>query len=422
MPDDRPSVPSGWRLAKIDDLFKSWGGHTPAKANSAYWGDGLPWVSSRDVKQDRLNSTTHQVTDAAVAETGLKVCPPGTVLVVVRSGILAHSLPVAVTEVPVTINQDLKAFYSDEPLLNEWLAMFLRMSAQELLASSRRDGTTVQSIRYPLLKNTLIPVPPLGQRRTLIEQVQNALGALSEVPGHLVLARRAVERFRQAVLAAACSGRLTADWRDSQNLPAWEYSSAKDVCQKVQSGTTPKKWHDGSDGIAFLKVYNIVDQRINFDYRPQYISAELHNGAMSRAATIPGDVLMNIVGPPLGKVAVVTDQFPQWSINQAITLFRPSDRVTSEWLYIFLCSGISVRQILNSTRGTVGQVNISLSQCRNFTIPIPSIAEQGEIARRVHDFLTIGDQMLERIDSCHNVVDRTARAVLGKAFRGELVG
>jgi len=141
----------------------------------------------------------------------------------VRSGILAHTLPVTVTEVPVTVNQDLKAFFSEEPLLNEWLALFLRMSAHELLASSRRDGTTVQSVQYPLLKRTAIPVPPLNERRLIIETVDIALAKQASVPLHLATARRAVERFRQSVLAAACSGRLTATWReendgDSQRL------------------------------------------------------------------------------------------------------------------------------------------------------------------------------------------------------------
>src|SRR5205823_3052814 len=118
------------------------------------------------------------------------------------------------TEAPVTINQDLKAFYSDEPLMNEWLALFLRMAARALLASSRRDGTTVQSIQYPLLKNTVIPVPPLEDRRKIIDAVGLALAKQSSALPHLPAARRAIERFRQAVLAAACSGRLTADWRD----------------------------------------------------------------------------------------------------------------------------------------------------------------------------------------------------------------
>jgi type I restriction enzyme S subunit len=63
--------------------------------------------------------------------------------------------------------------------------------------------------------------------------------------------------------------------------------------------------------VPSLKVYNIVDQRLDFDYKPQFIARDLHGGAMRRARALPGDVLMNIVGPPLGKVAVVSDQYPE---------------------------------------------------------------------------------------------------------------
>lgn len=167
-------LPDGWHKARIGDLFESWGGHTPSKSNRDYWGDGLPWVSSKDVKASRQSTSTYTVTEKAVRDTGLRICPTGSVLVVVRSGVLAHTLPVSVTELPLTINQDLKAFYSREPLMNEWLALFLRMSAHELLASSRRDGTTVQSVQYPLLKDMELPVPPLEERHKIIGRVEDA--------------------------------------------------------------------------------------------------------------------------------------------------------------------------------------------------------------------------------------------------------
>lgn len=222
------SLPAGWRVAKIGDVFESWGGHTPSKAEPRYWGEGIPWVSSGDVKGFRLSSTKYTITPEAVAETRLRVCPIGSTVVVVRSGILAHSLPVAVTDVPVAINQDLKAFYSDEPYLNEWLAHFLRASARTLLASSRRDGTTVQSVQYPLLKDTEIPIPPVDQRIQIIRTADAIQAHHASAASNLATARRAIERFRHAVLAEACSGQLTADWREKQETLVRRESSTQE--------------------------------------------------------------------------------------------------------------------------------------------------------------------------------------------------
>lgn len=142
-------LPEGWTTAQIGEYFESWGGATPTTSNPDYWGGEIPWISSKDVKQPRLRHGTDFATSRALQETRLRVCPPGTVLVVMRSGVLAHTLPVAITEADVVINQDIKAFASPEPQLNEWLALALRANEQAILHASRKDGTTVQSVQFP---------------------------------------------------------------------------------------------------------------------------------------------------------------------------------------------------------------------------------------------------------------------------------
>jgi type I restriction enzyme S subunit len=174
-------------------------------------------------------------------------------------------------------------------------------------------------------------------------------------------------------------------------------------------------------GVPFLKVYNLVNQSVDFGYRPQYVEPEAHLGPLAKSRTLPGDVLMNIVGPPLGKVAIVPDAHDEWNINQAICLFRPSRRVGTEWLYYLLCEGANIRQIQLETKGSAGQVNISLTQCRQFEFPVPSIAEQQEVCRRAQDLFTLADQLEARLTAARKTVDRLTPALLAKAFRGELV-
>ncbi|ADT99181.1 restriction endonuclease subunit S [Mycolicibacterium gilvum] len=412
-------LPSGWKECRIGELFESWGGHTPSKSMPSYWGDGVPWASSKDVKAPRLASTTHTVTPQAVEETGLKVCPVGSVLVVMRSGILAHTLPVTVTDVPVAINQDLKAFHSSEPFMNEWLALFLRMSASALLASSRREGTTVQSIQYPLLKGTLIPVPPEDERAQIIGAVRMAVEKQASALPHVKTAARAIERFRQAVLTAACSGRLTEDWRGVAGVGDWDFERAADVCDKVQSGGTPRSGFTDEPGVPFLKVYNIVSQQVDFGHRPQYVPETVHHRVLKKSVAYPGDVIMNIVGPPLGKVAIIPDDFPEWNLNQAITIFRPGDRILREWLYYYLRSGLFMDADL-ITRGSAGQSNISLTQCRDLQIPVPTIAEQQVLVQRIGELMDHADSLLARVDTAGRRTERISQAVLVKAFRGEL--
>ena len=213
---------------------------------------------------------------------------------------------------------------------------------------------------------------------------------------------------------------MTEDWR-GEGAPDWIKLRAEDVCAKVQSGGTPKAGFTQTSGTPFLKVYNIVNQRIDFEYRPQFVHPEVHAGELGKSRALPGDVLMNIVGPPLGKVAVLTDAAAEWNINQAITLFRPSERITSGWLYVLLCEGAVVRSVLDRTKVSVGQVNISLSQCRAFEFPVPTLEEQTEIVRRVETLFAFADRLEARLAQAQTAVDRLTPSLLAKAFRGELV-
>ncbi|TPG13540.1 restriction endonuclease subunit S [Sphingomonas oligophenolica] len=167
----------------------------------------------------------------------------------------------------------------------------------------------------------------------------------------------------------------------------WAIAEAGEVCAIVQSGGTPKKGFLDHPGIPFLKVYNLVNQQVAFSYRPQWISPGIHQGELSKSRVYPGDVLMNIVGPPLGKIAIVPNYSDEWNVNQAITIFRPSEVLGSRWIYWYLRGGRSVQSVINATRGIAGQVNISLSQCRAFPFPVPPAAEQHRIVAKL-DALT----------------------------------
>ncbi len=301
---------------------------------------------------------------------------------------------------------------------------FLKLAIDANLASyidQAQGGVGLAHITKAKLNASLLLAPPVDEQRRIAERLSQIDDCRAATADRLRRTLILVGRFRTAVLAAAGSGRLTAAWREMRGIPGWRTASANDLCAKVQSGTTPKHWHEGPGGVPFLKVYNVVDQRLDFGHRKQFIAPSLHEGAMRRARALPGDVVMNIVGPPLGKVAIITDEYPEWSINQALTLFRPSDLVTTDWLYVFLRSGISVGEIIGKTRGSVGQVNISLTQCREFQIPIPSLEEQAEIVRRAHAMLAIANRLADMIGGTETALDRSCKAAIAKAFRGELV-
>jgi type I restriction enzyme S subunit len=157
-----------------------------------------------------------------------------------------------------------------------------------------------------------------------------------------------------------------------------------DICDFITKGTTPPTneiYEDYSeDRIPFLKVYNLsFTGDLLFKQEPQYISKSTHEGKLSRSKVFPNDVLMNIVGPPLGKFSVVTNEYPEWNINQAIAIFRAKEKVIPQYLMSALMQPDVLRPFLEQAVG-IRQLNLSLEQCRNLEIPLPPLALQEEFA------------------------------------------
>lgn len=192
--------------------------------------------------------------------------------------------------------------------------------------------------------------------------------------------------------------------------------SARLFCEFITKGTTPAANELTETGaVPFLKVYNIVGNKIDFDYKPSFISFDVHRNKLGRSIVRPGDVIMNIVGPPLGKVAVVTDQFPEWNINQALAVFRPLGGISSAYVYYALSTSSILETALREVKGTAGQDNLSLEQCRDLIIPIPSIEEQSRIVGRIEQLMTLCDTLDRQIDAATGKQTELLNAMMAQA-------
>jgi len=344
-----------------------------------------------------------------------------------------------ITHVPIgaptgVINQALlRIRLQDQFILPDYFLKLFRSPLIQNSVLNKTVGGAIQNLAaVKELKTIPLPIAPLPEQKRIVEKLDSLLAQVDTIQQRLNNLPNIIKRFRQSVLASAVSGKLTEQWRgDSEykiengmHVPTtWSVKPSLDVCDKVQSGSTPRNNPFDQNGtIPFLKVYNIVNQEINFDYKPQFITEEIHSTKIKRSIALPGDILMNIVGPPLGKVAILTNQFPEWNLNQAITLFRANeDILNKKYLYFVLCEGELVRKVMPDTKGSVGQINISLSQCRESLIPLPPIEEQTEIVRLVEQYFALADTLEKNLTNAKIRVDNLTQSILAKAFRGELV-
>ena len=207
--------------------------------------------------------------------------------------------------------------------------------------------------------------------------------------------------------------------------PGWTWVVPADVCATVASGSTPKPTNmfSGNGEVPFLKVYNLTHTGLlDFTIKPTFISRATHEGMLGRSKAFPGDVLMNIVGPPLGKVSIVPDHIPETNINQAIVVFRVGPKLLSKYLAFSLLTNSVLGRLTAKAKATAGQSNIGVGMCRSqLPLPLAPLAEQSRIVAEIEKQFTRLDAGVAALKRVQANLKRYRAAVLKAACEGRLV-
>ncbi len=319
------------------------------------------------------------------------------------------------------------------------------------------------------LKALPVPVPPFPEQQRIVAEIEKQFTRLDAGVTALRRVQANLKRYRAAVLKAACEGRLVPteaelartgqadpnfetgeallarilkehrqNWRgrgqykepavpEVIGLPAlpdrWCYASAEQVCSIVASGSTPSapQMFSGSGEIPFLKVYNLTHNGIlDFSVKPTFVERNTHDGLLARSRVFPHDVLMNIVGPPLGKVSCVPDTYPEWNINQAIVVFRPTQAIQNRLLTYWLLSDHVLGRLERTAKATAGQFNLQVTACRKLALPLPPLAEQTRIVAEMERRLSVVEELEAMVSVNLQRATRLRQSILQKAFAGEL--
>jgi type I restriction enzyme, S subunit len=211
-------------------------------------------------------------------------------------------------------------------------------------------------------------------------------------------------------------------------LPAlpksWCWSVPEDICEVVASGSTPKPtlMYAGSGEVPFIKVYNLTERGLlDFSVKPTFVDRSTHERLLARSRVIPGDVLINIVGPPLGKVAIVPEDFPEWNINQAIAIFRPREGIDNKYLAFAFQTDSIMYRVTSLAKATAGQSNIGVGMCRRLLpVPIAPLNEQRRIVANIEELFSDLDAAVAALTRAKANLKRYRAAVLKAAVEGKL--
>lgn len=202
-------VPAHWQVKRLRYLIdRIRGGGTPSTQNPEYWDGPLPWVSPKDMKSTYISKTQDYVTELALKHSAIELVSPGSILIVVRSGILKHTFPVSINSVTVTINQDLKALTPNSDTEAKFLLYVLKAYEAEILNFCSKIGATVDSIEIEDLLNFIVVLPPRIEQERISAQLDLQVSKLDAVEKAVKKATAKLQEYRAAIITAAVTGQI----------------------------------------------------------------------------------------------------------------------------------------------------------------------------------------------------------------------
>ncbi len=202
-------IPEHWEMVPLKYLCTFSGGGTPSKDNLSYWvGGDIPWVSPKDMKTFWVSNTQDKLTPVAVEESTTNYVASGALLMVVRSGILQKTIPIAINTVTVTLNQDMKALRFNERMNVEYAANYIKGHTNILLLEWSKEGATVESIEQEYLSAGLIPIPPIYEQIEINRYLKNRMSILQGLIDKAEIGINLLKERRTALISAAVTGKI----------------------------------------------------------------------------------------------------------------------------------------------------------------------------------------------------------------------
>ena len=481
LPDDT-KIPTTWQLAKVDDLvFRIEAGKNvrciekpPAsgqkgivKISAVTWGEFLE-------DESKTLDKTHNFNISWQIKPGDFLISRANTLELVGACVIVRS----VNRTLMLSDKVLRIHMPDK--WKNWLLLFLRSSLGRFQIENLATGNqlSMRNISQESLRRIVVPIPPLAEQKRIVKKVGRVLWHVNAAQERLAHVPVILKRFRQAVLAAGCSGKLTEDWRDnhSDRHLAEElfldiekarqaiYLSKGDVGKREGCvsrlkpenlyinrlkgfGGVPVTW-SWTDliSVASTNRFSIVDGPFGSDLKltdydvagevPVLTIAMMYDmrralkarcitrakfEQVKRSMVKGGDILVAKIGNTYGLTSLYPLDYPIAIIPANMCKITPDNAlIATNYLKFWLESPI-FRRYLDEIVAASAQPAFSVRNFKKLPIPMPPLEEQREIVNRAEALFKLADTIEERVASASVRADKLAKSILGKAFRGELV-
>lgn len=413
-------VPDNWKWCKLEDIVSFGGGKTPSMDNKGYWHNGNHlWVTSKDMKYSHITDSLMKITDKALEL--MTIYERGTLLIVTRSGILRHTLPISILESPATVNQDLKAISPYLQELSEYLYIVIKANEHFILKEYHKDGTTVDSIDFDKFKCLPIPLPPITEQRRIVAETKHWFALIEQINQDKSDLHTIIHKVKNKILDFAIHGKLvpqdpndepafellkrinpkaeiTCDNGHSEKLPqGWYSATINDVCSII-GGVSYNKADIQDTGIRVLRGGNIQRGKVFYCSDDVFIPFSYQNkenqvqyGDIIVVASTGSQTL-------IGKTGFVDRDIPKTQIGAFLRIVRPKQKTLSPYIRLLFQTDAYKDYIRNVAKGS-NINNVKNAHLQNYQICLPPLVEQQRIVAKIEELFSVLDNIQNALEA-----------------------
>ena len=351
-------------------------------AKKAYWQNGNNlWVTSKDMKSDRIGDSKLKISDEALSI--MTMYEPGTLLLVTRSGILRHSMPLAILEKKATVNQDIKTISLFVSELNEFMYYSIKAREPFILKDYHKDGTTVDSIDFDKFSNILLPIPPLNEQIQIVKMIGRLFSSIDKLKQNTTDIQDIVKQTKTKILDLAFHGKLVE--QDPNDESASEL--LKRIAPNAEIGDSSYCKQQLPKGWVVCRLEDIVD----YEQPSQYIvestnyDDEFETPVLTAGKSfILGytnetngiyDKLPTIIFDDFTTDSRIVD-FPFKVKSSAMKILQVHKEINIKYVAYFM----SITRLVGDTHKRYW-----ISEYSKIPIPLPPVNEQNRIVQAIHD-------------------------------------
>lgn len=416
------SLPEGWARLSLADAGAWSAGGTPSRKVSAYFGGGIPWVKSGDLNDSVVTSVEETLSQSGLQNSSAKVLPKGTVSIAMYGATIGKT---GIFGLDAATNQACANCRVHEGLVDrKFLLYFLQSQKDEFVGAGQ--GGAQPNISATILKAWPFLLAPLPEQHRIVEKVEALLEQVNRAKARLDRVPLILKRFRQAVLAAACSGQLghareAAVAGPLEFLPelphGWRWMTAEETCSRVvdcHNKTAPYT----ETGIRLLRTTNIRGGKLVLD-DARFVSEETYKFWSRRCPPEPGDVLFTREAP-MGEAALIPPGM-KICMGQRMMLLRADRKLLSPEYLLLAVQAPYVHKYAEHVAVGSGVLHMRVGDVERMPIPVPPKEEQAALVTLAKSALSFVDKVEERLDRATHRAEQIPQAILSKAFSGELV-